>query len=88
MKVTGYAIQQGEYNGNHYHNVVFHGLIDANRDNAVGSLTETAKVKYADALVILGIKEADLKSVVGMGLIFMHDKYGKVIDIEVQKKSA
>ena len=80
MKIVGITINQGEYQGRNYHNVVFHGISEATRENAVGQLVEQVKVNYATLLSQIGTDKTDkhIFGYVGKELGFAYNKYGSV----------
>ena len=83
--VIGIAIKKGEYNGQPYHNVVFHCAYPAELRESVGQLTEIVKVKHSRLAECFGqqITDDDVFSLVGKDLAFGYDKYQNVNQIRI-----
>jgi len=84
MNVVGIGIKKGNYNGNDYHNVVFHGLISAS-EKGFGNFVEQVKVNYNFLLGFLKITQDQIPGLVGREILFAYDKYGKVEYVTVLK---
>ena len=85
MKVIGIAFKKGEFNGQAYHNVVFHCTQPAELKNDIGLLTEIVKVKHSRLNECFGqlVTDDDVYSCIGQELAFGYDKYQNVNLIRV-----
>jgi len=87
LKIVGVQRKTGEYQGNHYDNIMIHCLQDeCNPPCIAGSITEFIKIKYAELGQVFGgamKTDNDFRALIGMQLIPFYDKFGRVLRAEV-----
>lgn len=90
MKVIGIVNSQGDYEGRHYHNLVFHVSYENENENkdVVGVLTDTVKLRYADLNNLFGIGLADPADVEKLTAKEFDDWLGCEIDVSYNKFGA
>ncbi len=84
MKIIGIAESSGNFQGNDYHNVVFHCTEPFKADKGTGLRTENVKVKYMIITESLGkpLSAKELAAFVGQEANFYYDKFNNVSLVE------
>jgi hypothetical protein len=83
MKIVGTTIAKGEYEGNQYHNVVFHCTEPIDADRGTGFKVKTVKTKYRVLAEVIGKPptDKDIAAMVGKEATFFYDEYKNVAAI-------
>jgi hypothetical protein len=90
MKIIGVADKAGDYQGNDYHNIVFHCSELFQTDKGTGLRTESIKVKYAVLAEKLGkqLTAKELAAFVGQEANFYYDKFNNISLVEFLPKES
>ena len=91
MKVIGVTDSSGNYQGNDYHNIIFHCTEPFDNDKSTGLRTESFKVKYTIIAEIIGkpLTSKEFAAFVGQEVNFYYDKFNHVNLVQfVQKETA
>jgi hypothetical protein len=85
MVIIGVEEKQGVYEGNAYHNAVFHGTVPIEHENGVGLKPKSVKVKFGVLSQNFGkaLTTKEILSFVGKQLNFFYDEYKNVIVVQV-----
>lgn len=91
MKIIGVADSSGNYQGNDYHNIIFHCTEPLDSDKSTGLRTESFKVKHKIIEEIFGkpLNSKELAAFVGQEANFYYDKFNHVNLVQfVQRETA
>lgn len=90
MKVIGIEERQGVYEGNPYHNFLFHGTKDIEEGKGIGAAVELYKVKANRIIECLGksVTREEIYGLIGSDLSFGLDSYKQVNLIRVIEKES
>ena len=91
MKIIGVEEKSGNFQGNDYHNIVFHCTEPFKSEKGTGLRTESIKVKYVIISENLGkpLTAKEIAAFAGQDANFYYDKFNNVSLVEfLQKETA
>ena len=77
MVICGIAHREGEYNGQKYNNYMLHCL--RNADEGKGEIGQISEVLKVSSSVFEGLVGID----VGVNVLPLYDKFGRIIDLNI-----
>lgn len=83
VKVVGAELREGDFNGNHYKNYLFHVVPEQSNENVIFGVCPTSvkvKAKWAED------NDISIKSLNQQTVEFFYDSYGNVAKIDVVKR--
>lgn len=86
MKIIGMAERKGIYEGNDYHNIVFHCVRQFESDNSAGNECKIVKVKASVLEESLGkrLTQKEMFTLVGKSSIeFYYNEFGSVNRVQI-----
>ena len=77
-EIIGMTVQQGEYEGNKYHNLIFYCSRTSTDEKVLGKIVKEVKIPYMKASHLLKSVEGVLEKFIGEKLVVMYNEKGYV----------